>query len=196
MMRFRTSYASGKVNQYYIGLNQLLIYVWENYKEPSGDELWKGLEIGAFMGESTHMFLSSGLFRGGFTVIDPWTGPMSDYGGDYLTWGEVKDEFESNISFFANKDWSPIHIMRAFSENVYNGIEDDSLDFIYIDGDHTYRGVKEDIKNYLPKLKKGGLIAGHDYEETHFPEVTKAVNELLGEPDKVFMDTSWIKEIK
>lgn len=196
MMRFRTDYASGKVNQYYIGLNQLLIYVWENYKQPSGDELWKGLEIGAFMGESTHMFLSSGLFRGGFTVIDPWTGPITDYGGDNFTWGEVKSEFERNMSVFAGKNWQPIKIMRAFSENVYNAIEDESLDFIYIDGDHTYRGVKEDIKNYLPKLKKGGLIAGHDYEETNFPEVTKAVNELLGEPDKVFMDTSWIKEIK
>lgn len=38
-----------------------------------------------------------------------------------------------------------------------------NLDFVYIDGNHTYKYVKEDIKNYYPKLKNGGILAGHDF---------------------------------
>jgi hypothetical protein len=41
--------------------------------------------------------------------------------------------------------------------------EDNSLDFVYIDANHTYEGVKEDIKYWYPKVKPGGLLLGHDY---------------------------------
>ena len=43
-------------------------------------------------------------------------------------------------------------------------ITDSSLAFVYIDGDHYFRGVQEDLRMYWPKLRPGGLIAGHDFE--------------------------------
>jgi hypothetical protein len=202
-MRFRTnngmSLSSGTVNQYYMGLNQLLIYVWEKYKEPSGEQLWKGLEIGAYMGESTHMFLSSGLFRGGFTVIDPWEGPIKGLQSkgdiEQFSWDNIKRDFENNVEMFYDRNWCDVSVIRGWSQNAHTLIDDESLDFIYIDGDHTYMGVKEDIQNYLPKLKKGGLMAGHDYEVGTWSGVVDAVDHTIGKPEKVFMDSSWIKQI-
>ena len=70
-----------------------------------------------------------------------------------------------------------------------------SVDFIYIDGLHTYEQIKKDITNYLPLLKPNCLIGGHDYHTT-WGGVIKGINEILGEPDTTFLDTSWIKLIK
>jgi hypothetical protein len=54
-----------------------------------------------------------------------------------------------------------------------------NLDFVYIDGNHSYEYVKDDIKSYFPKLKKGGVIGGDDFS-TSFPGVPKAVIEFAG----------------
>ncbi len=52
-----------------------------------------------------------------------------------------------------------------------------NLDFVYIDGNHNYEFVKQDIANYYPKVREGGLLGGHDYIPLH-PGVIKAVNEF------------------
>jgi hypothetical protein len=55
-------------------------------------------------------------------------------------------------------------------------IPDESLDFIFIDGDHSYNAAKKDIQLWMPKIKKTGWITGHDYL---WPSVKRAVDELL-----------------
>ena len=57
--------------------------------------------------------------------------------------------------------------------------EDESLDFIYQDASHSYNGVKRDIDAWYPKLKKGGILAGHDYDNPDFPGVNRAIDELV-----------------
>ena len=62
--------------------------------------------------------------------------------------------------------------------------EDKSLDFVYIDANHSYSYVKEDILAWLPKVKKGGIIGGHDldWKDTEFGNkyaVLKAVREIF-----------------
>jgi len=54
-------------------------------------------------------------------------------------------------------------------------IADESLDFVYIDGNHSYDSVVEDILLYYHKIKKGGMLSGHDYD---YESVKKAVNEF------------------
>ena len=56
----------------------------------------------------------------------------------------------------------------------------EKLDFVYIDGNHDYRYVMDDIVNWLPKVKKGGLIGGHDYSRSKYG-VYEAVNDFCGE---------------
>lgn len=73
-----------------------------------------------------------------------------------------------------------------------------SVDAVYIDEVHDYESVKADIMTWLPKIKVGGTICGHDYIER--PEynfgVIRAVCEIFGAPDKVFADTSWAVRVE
>lgn len=63
--------------------------------------------------------------------------------------------------------------------------EIESIDFLFIDANHTYDFVKKDISYFLPKMKKGGIISGHDYNDCH-EGVIRAVNEAFG--DRVIYD--------
>ena len=55
-------------------------------------------------------------------------------------------------------------ILRGLSDHMAHDIPDESLDLCYIDGDHSYHGVKRDINAYWSKLKSGGVMAFHDYK--------------------------------
>jgi predicted O-methyltransferase YrrM len=69
-------------------------------------------------------------------------------------------------------------------------VKDQSIDFIYIDGNHQYSSVKEDILAWLPKIKNGGIISGHDYS---WPSVQQATNEIFNRaPNKTYEDSSWM----
>lgn len=54
-------------------------------------------------------------------------------------------------------------MVKGTSMDVVDLIADNSLDWIYIDGDHSYKGVKEDMNGWFSKVRKGGIISGHDY---------------------------------
>jgi hypothetical protein len=74
-------------------------------------------------------------------------------------------------------------VHRATSEQALRDMPDDSLDWIYIDGDHTYNGAILDLRMALSKVKAGGLICGNDYTLGHWWEdgVVRAVHEFLQE---------------
>ena len=59
-------------------------------------------------------------------------------------------------------------------------IEDGTVDFCFIDANHTRPSIDNDIKAWLPKMKPGGIIAGHDYNEP-WTGVIEAVNEAFGD---------------
>lgn len=144
------------------------------------------IEIGSYMGESTKLFGCTKLFNKIYS-IDPHTGQEKFNEIANITWGEVIKEYQLNTKLFNN-----IEHIKDFSYNVVDKFEDNSIDFIYVDGAHDYESVKRDLKLYLPKLKNGGIIGGHDYNPKHWPDVCKAVTEVVGNPYKVFRDTSWI----
>lgn len=72
-------------------------------------------------------------------------------------------------------------IHRMTSEEASKEIEDESIDIVFIDADHSYEGVKNDIIYWAPKVKSGGIISGHDYDLPRFPGVKKAVLEFFEE---------------
>ena len=72
---------------------------------------------------------------------------------------------------------------RAFpfvgkSEDLAPFIPDGIADLVFIDADHTYEAVKQDIMLWKPKLKPGGLLSGHDYDKKH-PDVKRAVDDTV-----------------
>lgn len=58
-------------------------------------------------------------------------------------------------------------------------IHDGELDFVFIDADHSYEAVLEDIRCWHPKVRAGGWLGGHDYHARKFPGVVKAVNQVF-----------------
>lgn len=131
------------------------------------------IEVGTYAGESTEIFLKSGKIDKVY-CIDLWH--IED-------WAEAEKPVDELV-----KKYPQIVKMKMSSENASREFENESVDFIYIDANHWYEPCKADIKNYLPKIKKGGIISGHDYK---MPSVKQAVNEMLGQPDEVFIDSSW-----
>lgn len=59
--------------------------------------------------------------------------------------------------------YSHIELISDYSYNIKDNFENDSLDFVFIDGDHSYDSVLKDMEDWYDKVKKGGVIAGHDY---------------------------------
>jgi len=90
-------------------------------------------------------------------------------------------------------DYSSIKEIKNFSKHASFGFRNKSLDFVYIDGDHNYNAVVEDIEHWQPKIKSGGYIAGHDII---IYDVLYAVQKTLNTPNMVlFSDTSWLIKV-
>ena len=100
----------------------------------------------------------------------------------------IETQFDLLLEEFDN-----IAKFKGRSLDIVHGIADGVIDVVYIDGLHTYEGVKADIPAWLPKLKQGGFLCGHDYQ-SKFQGVIDAVNEFKT-PDMTFGDTSWVIKI-
>lgn len=72
-----------------------------------------------------------------------------------------------------------ISVTQNFSVNESNNYKSNSLDFVFIDGDHSYNAVTQDIEHWLPKIKQNGIIAGHDYTNEYLESVVKAVDDYF-----------------
>lgn len=152
----------------------------------------KMIEIGCYAGESTKMFLDSGKVSKLYAV-DPFIGgydPQDVYVDEY-PFEDVFNYFKDNILNKYFDDVVELYKMLSI-EAADKLLKFAPFDFVYIDGDHTYEGIKQDIRSYLPLIKDGGIIAGHDYN-TCFEGVKIAVDGFFGSPDKTFEDNSWIK---
>lgn len=120
----------------------------------------KGVEVGTFKGEFAKTILSK--WNGVLYMVDPWREELgSEYtNGDY-------PEFKNKLYFQTienTKEYQDRSFMlRGFSNQLIDLFEDESLDFVYIDANHAYDFVIEDIELWFPKVKKGGVVSGHDY---------------------------------
>jgi hypothetical protein len=143
--------------------------------EKLGDNLI-GCEIGISFGWNIFYFLENSKNISKIHAIDPYI-PYDDRitGGVMVTQEEidrVKQTFLTSAEPFMNK----INFINKKSIDAINDIEDNSLDYIFIDGDHNYEAVVQDLKNYYSKVKTGGIFAGHDIGSQG---VQRALSEFL-----------------
>ena len=130
-----------------------------------------GLEIGVASGWTMNHFLEN-LPNLKLTGIDPYIGYMD--GDIKITQEKLDAQYlaaQDNISDFTPRG----QILRGYSKEFTHVFVEESLDFIFIDGDHSYEGALGDCEMYFSKIKKGGIFAGHDW---CFSGVKKAVNEF------------------
>lgn len=93
-------------------------------------------------------------------------------------------EFHPNYNMLkhwikSKKDLAERAIMvRSYSDGCLDQFEDNSLDFVFIDADHRYEGVRMDTLNWSKKVREGGLVAGHDY---NMPAIKKWLDEITND---------------
>jgi predicted O-methyltransferase YrrM len=119
------------------------------------------VEVGSYEGRSTFA-LTSGT-PGAVYAVDVWPFP------------DVQQRFALNMGAFLSRK---VHPVRAASVDASSSLPGE-FDMIFIDGDHNYDMVMLDICAWTPRLRKGGLLCGHDYDG-HWPGVMKAVDEVFG----------------
>jgi predicted O-methyltransferase YrrM len=95
---------------------------------------------------------------------------LVDVWGQQANYKDVANVADSEQEAFyqqARKRMEPFKgkaiFLRNLTVDAATLIPDNSLDFIYVDARHDYCGVKQDLEAYWPKLKSGGILAGHDY---------------------------------
>ncbi len=119
------------------------------------------VEVGSWKGRST-VAICEGLRPGsGATVwaVDTFAGDpdMAEIAGPVDS-GAVEAEFARNTAGYDN-----LRVVVAESVAAANRFDPGSLDWVFIDADHSYAAVVADIAAWAPKLKPGGLLSGHDY---------------------------------
>ena len=154
------------------------------------------VEVGVFRGE-----LSEELLRAGLNVImvDDYLVGMAHprryrKTGDYHTKvprGTISRAACQAIER-ARQFPDQATIVRDRSVHAARSMTDKSVDLVFLDGDHSYEGVREDWREWLPKIKAGGWLAGHDYGDERFG-VQKAVDEslALGHKLELDIDMTW-----
>lgn len=143
----------------------------------------KIVEIGSFFGKSTD-YLIKKIDESGKDIklfcIDTFEGTQNEefhLGLINQHGGDIYEDFCNNI----NKD--KVTILKDYSSNCCDFFDNCSVDYLMIDGDHSYEGVTSDINNYFYKIRPGGYICGDDYNV--FASTTKAVNDFFNGCNKL-----------
>jgi hypothetical protein len=154
-----------------------------------------GLRIGAEIG------VAEGRFTAGLLTLCPdlLLVAVDDFAPGYKTWMGTEwtaQQQAANRSEFRK-------VMRAYPERI--GLLEmtsesaarfwaEILDFVFIDADHSYEAVKADIAAWLPKIRNGGWITGHDYDPEKFPGVVRAVEESFAD-FHLGDDFTWMSQV-
>lgn len=159
------------------GLAQLC--KWANDAGANG----AAVEIGAYSGEGT---LVLAKYFKTVLAVDPWLNgyDIADVASQQCPMKFVLAKFHENTKDLGNVSYS-----QSKSLDALEFVADGSLDLVYVDGDHRYEAVVADLKGWEPKLRQGGIMAGHDWS---FPAVQKAMGEIYPNAKiQTFQGDSW-----
>lgn len=139
-----------------------------------------GAEIGAATGVTTGYLLSNCRTLKSLIIVDDWR-PIPGSG----QWEDDNMEAVFRKKFVGEER---IKILKGLSWEMAEYVQNESLDFVFIDASHDYESVVKDLKAWIPKVHRAGLLTGHDL---HFKGVPKALKETI--PDYVVagIDNCW-----
>ena len=160
-----------------------------------------GAEVGVCTGETSELLLR-GLPNLHLYLVDPWREPVpgTDYwktraGDSTMTQGMFDDVLERTAlrtAFAAHRRAIVPCESTEAAALIPNG-----LDFVFVDGDHSYSGVMQDLQTWWPRVAESGILTGHDYGNPNFPDVKRAVDEFAakhGLSVRVGADSVWFYE--
>jgi len=149
-----------------------------------------GAEVGVALGFNLEEYCKAGFKMYG---IDPWSNADDGISNNrinlptsFKTVSDVYDVVMKRLSPYSN-----CTIIRKTSLDALKDIQDRSLDFAYIDGNHKYGYVAMDLMAWTEKVKKGGIVAGHDYYYNKSPRSVRQVKYAVDGFMKSFDINNW-----
>ena len=133
--------------------------LWANLLEAL--EIQNMVEVGVYRGDFAARMLNECDRITKYYMIDPWR-HLDDWNKPS---NRTNEDFEEILSeALAKTDFADERriVLRGKTSEVVNEIEDEEVDFAYIDGDHTLRGITIDLIRILPKIRSGGFVGGDD----------------------------------
>lgn len=175
---------------------------WFNYQDVFLEAIEKAkdgshfVEIGVWKGGSS-AFMGVEIYNSNkkikYDAIDSFRGSKEHGNVDDSLYEECRNNLKPLINL------KVINLIKAYSPKVSETYEDCSIDFCYIDASHEYEDVKNDIIAWLPKVKPGGMLCGHDfYGVNHhgfgkgWVGVFQAVDEIFGHQNVENRGDSWV----
>ncbi len=159
-------------------------------------------EIGCWQGRSATATIG-GLRNGSsLLLVDNFSGPTTRESPDPRGRGEDARRYikqctrRIHAEMERMREWAPgvdVEFLFGHSPEVAPQVDDWSLDVLFIDGDHKYAAVVADLAAWGPKMKRGGLMCGHDF--TNKVGVDPAVRELLPQFDLVPGTSLWYARV-
>lgn len=143
-----------------------------------------GVEVGVYTGRLSKRLLADPSLR--LFLVDPWRAMESKSYKETDDFHHRMSQQEHdkamqqtlvNVKPFADR----VVIIREPSIVAASEFENSTLDFVFIDGDHSYEGCNTDILAWWPKIRKGGFLSGHDYRDDMGFGVKQAVHGWLGD---------------
>lgn len=95
-------------------------------------------------------------------LIDPWTYQMNYKDPCNVKQMLQEEKYQKTLNRIARFSDRTV-VIRDYSEPASREFQDNSLDLVYLDGDHSMTSVVRDIANWWPKVRPGGILSGHDY---------------------------------
>lgn len=131
----------------------------------------RGAEIGVLAGEYSEILCknNAGLELFG---VDPYKAYSQHRSQKQLD--RFKEEARTRLEIYKNYNF-----IEKSSMEAVKGFENEELDFVYIDGDHDFLHVTEDITFWSEKVRPGGIVSGHDYIRRRDPTNHRVVEAIL-----------------
>ena len=135
-----------------VGRNEMI--KWLSEDELNFENL---IEVGVAGGEYSRLICENNIFANIYG-IDPWKKyrEYSDYRKE-TTFMKMEEDARNRMKDFPNYTF-----IKKTSLEALDDFKDESLDFVYIDANHRDPYITEDVKGWYKKVKKGGILAGHD----------------------------------
>jgi hypothetical protein len=124
----------------------------------------RGAEIGVLFGEYSEYILRN--WPGMMFLVDPWINQdPSEYldGTNSVVMSSAYEKTKAAVAPFGDR----AKLLRMYSLQAAQAIPDESLDFAFLDGNHAYKYIREDIDLWWPKVHHGGVLCGHDFYNRH-----------------------------
>jgi hypothetical protein len=137
------------------------------------------VEVGVAEGKFAKDFLA--VWPGKYVMVDRWC-HIEGY-DDVMNGPDEEHEIRYRQAMdVAAPHKDRVAVLRMDSAEAAATFADGSLDFVYLDGDHSFQGVMRDLAAWVPKVRPGGVIAGHDYYDKQPFAVRSAVRTFFNGP--------------